>query len=360
MNSRLKKATRLAWGVMSVAFISAVSSVSAFADTASNILRQESAGATIIMDAGAYNQASVDFLGIKIDEDVEIEEDDVSNLMMANVRSVLNVREEATTDSAVVGLLYKDCGGKVLERGEEWSKIQSGDLIGWASNEYLLFDEEAEELAKSVGTMTAIGTNDVIYVRAEPNTESEFYGFLAKNALVEVIDEVDDDWICIAYGDCDGYVQSEYVDIDFNVDAGETMEAINERKRAAEEYRKSLIGQREAIAADDDTEKLLAALIQCEAVGEPYEGKLAVGAVVMNRVRSAAYPDTVIDVIFASGQFSPVKSGSLSRVYNAGPRDDCYQAAREALDGYTNVGEMTHFRRKGNKEGFIIGNHVFY
>ncbi|MCQ2520432.1 MAG: cell wall hydrolase [Lachnospiraceae bacterium] len=87
---------------------------------------------------------------------------------------------------------------------------------------------------------------------------------------------------------------------------------------------------------------------------------LAVGAVVINRVRSGAYPSTVYDVIYASGQFTPAKTGSLSRVYNQGPKQICLQAAQEALNGYTNVGDMTHFRRAGTREGFVIGHHVFY
>ena len=58
-----------------------------------------------------------------------------------------------------------------------------------------------------------------------------------------------------------------------------------------------------------DTRELFARLIQCEAGEEPYEGQVAVGAVVMNRVRSGAYPNTVKGVIYASGQFTPAGSG---------------------------------------------------
>ncbi len=106
--------------------------------------------------------------------------------------------------------------------------------------------------------------------------------------------------------------------------------------------------------------RLLGALIQCEAGTVDYQGQLAVGAVVMNRVRSGAYPNTISGVIYASGQFTPAKSGSLTRVYNAGPKAICMQAAREVLNGYTNIGDMTHFRRRGTHDGFEIGNHVFY
>ena len=56
---------------------------------------------------------------------------------------------------------------------------------------------------------------------------------------------------------------------------------------------------------------LLAALIQCEAACQPYEGQVAVGAVVMNRVNSGAYPNTIAGVIYASGQFTPTRSNRV-------------------------------------------------
>ena len=112
---------------------------------------------------------------------------------------------------------------------------------------------------------------------------------------------------------------------------------------------------------DADTTLLLAALIQCEAGGESYEGQVAVGAVVMNRVRSAAYPDSIHGVIYASGQFTPALNGKVNRVYESGRiKESCIQAAQEALSGVSNVGDLTHFRRNNGREGLVIGNHVFY
>ena len=106
---------------------------------------------------------------------------------------------------------------------------------------------------------------------------------------------------------------------------------------------------------------LLAALIQCEAGAESYEGKVAVGAVVMNRVRSAAYPNSIHGVIYASGQFTPAMNGKVNAVYESGKISaSCIQAAEEALSGVSNVGDLTHFRRNNGREGLVIGNHVFY
>lgn len=328
------------------------------ADTASDLLGDESIGATVVFDMKAYNGETTDKLGIEASE--EIIEDVSSNLVMANVKAALHVRAEADIESEIVGKIYKDCGGKVLERGKEWSKIETGELVGWASNEYLLFDDEAEALAREVGFTNVQVVDSAVYVKTAMVKNAPILGILAQNATYEVIDDTDDKWIQIAYGDYDGFVPRGSVKITFEVDHGETMAVIKERKRLEEEARLALIRQRESMQSEENVIRLLGALIQCEAGGEPYEGMQAVGAVVINRVRSGAYPNTVYDVIYASGQFTPAKTGSLSRVYNNGPREICMQAARDALGGYTNVGDLTHFRRKGTKEGIIIGNHVFY
>lgn len=280
-------------------------------------------------------------------------------LVMANVKNALNVRAEASEDAEKVGMIYKDCGGTILERKGGWTKIQSGDLIGWASDNYLLFDEEAMELAADVGITTATVSAEMLKVRMEPDGDADIYGVLAKDEIVEVLDSDEEGWVCINYEGEDGYVSAEFVSIDFKIDFGETMEAINERKEAEREAKRHQnYGE---FTTDADTTLLLAALIQCEAGGESYEGQLAVGAVVMNRVRSGAYPDTIHGVIYASGQFTPAQSGKVNRVYESGKiKESCILAAQEALSGVSNVGDLTHFRRNNGREGLVIGNHVFY
>ena len=116
-----------------------------------------------------------------------------------------------------------------------------------------------------------------------------------------------------------------------------------------------------AVSADADEVKLLAALIQCEAGNQPYDGKVGVGAVVLNRVKSGAYPNTIYGVIYASGQFTPAQNGTVARVYNSGKiYDSNYQAAQAAINGETTVGGALHFRRVNGREGQVIGAHVFW
>jgi len=107
---------------------------------------------------------------------------------------------------------------------------------------------------------------------------------------------------------------------------------------------------------------LLANLIYCEAGGEPYEGKLAVGAVVINRMLSSVYPDTVLGVIYQKKQFSPVGSGRLALALTDNKANaDCYKAAEEAMSGMSNVGNCVYFRTPiPGLTGISIGGHIFY
>ena len=90
------------------------------------------------------------------------------------------------------------------------------------------------------------------------------------------------------------------------------------------------------------------------------EGKLAVGSVVMNRVASSYFPNTVVGVIYQSGQFSPVASGRYATVLARGAESSCVQAAREVLAGNRTVSALYFRRNTGAIPGTVIGNHVFY
>lgn len=108
---------------------------------------------------------------------------------------------------------------------------------------------------------------------------------------------------------------------------------------------------------------LLANLIYCEAGGESYAGQVAVGSVVINRVLSSVYPDTITGVIYQSGQFSPVASGRLALALADGRATaSCYQAADEVMRGTTNVGNCVYFRTPvaGINPRYTIGGHIFY
>lgn len=132
-----------------------------------------------------------------------------------------------------------------------------------------------------------------------------------------------------------------------------------EAEKAAEAARRQAILSANGITEEDLY--LLANIIYCEAGCEPYIGKVAVGNVVMNRVKSNRQPNTIQGVVYAKGQFSPVRNGSLDRALRKSSADEsCYQAALEALSGAKPVGDKLFFRRVNGRPGQVIGHHVFY
>lgn len=113
-----------------------------------------------------------------------------------------------------------------------------------------------------------------------------------------------------------------------------------------------------AVNASASEQELLAALIFCEAGNQPYDGQVAVGAVVMNRVRSGSFPDTITDVIYQSGQFTPAMTGWLDSVLASdGYTDSAMQAAADALAGSNPIGDCLYFSTGGG--GSQLGDHYF-
>ena len=106
-------------------------------------------------------------------------------------------------------------------------------------------------------------------------------------------------------------------------------------------------------------QELMASIIYCEAGNQPYEGQVAVGAVIMNRVKSGSYPNSIEEVIYQSGQFGPAATGWLNRVRSSkGYSQTALQAAVDALNGSNPIGNCLYFDQGG--AGMKIGAHYFH
>lgn len=110
---------------------------------------------------------------------------------------------------------------------------------------------------------------------------------------------------------------------------------------------------------EERAEELLASIIFCEAGNQSFTGQVAVGAVVLNRMANEAYPDTMEEVIYQPGQFSPAGSGWLDRVRSTdGYTESAMQAAEAALAGENPIGDCLYFDQGGY--GYQIGAHYFH
>lgn len=285
------------------------------------------------------------------------------NLCMPNVKEYVTIRSEASAESEAVGRLYKGGAAEVIEQGETWTRVVSGDCEGYISNEYLEFGVDAKAIADRDCSLVATVTADGLKVRAEASEESKTRDLLGHGEKADVISE-EDGWLKIKYDDGEAYIKAEYASVEFEVGEAQTMEQIKAAEEAAEAARKKaeLKKNYEAVKASGNEVQLLGALIQIESGNQPYEGQLAVGAVVMNRVRSGRYPNTIADVIYAPGQF-PYASTKVHEVMARGVKASCLQAAQEAINGVSNVGSFTRFkssRSSVNGAHIVIGGHVFY
>ena len=107
---------------------------------------------------------------------------------------------------------------------------------------------------------------------------------------------------------------------------------------------------------------MLAAIIECEAGNQSYEGKCAVGSVVINRVADPRFANSISGVIYAPYQFSPVASGRFAIVLARGANAACTQAAVDVLNGYININALYFHVYDSSVDvgGTVIGDHVFY
>lgn len=306
--------------------------------------------------------------------------------LMANVEESLNVRQDASEESEVVGKLYKGAAADIESMDiEGWVKIRSGNVEGYVRSDYCVTGQDAKALAMQVCNTYATVKEDGVRVRSQASTDSEIRTVLNKDQkmTVDTAAQAVDGWVAVKCEDGQtAYVAADYVDVNTEIGTAMTLEEEQQMIAAQEAARKAAEEQAAAeaaakaeassdnsasasvssdsgISASVDDVTLLAAIIYCEAGAEPYEGQLAVGAVVVNRVQSKAYPNSISEVIYQKGQFTPAGSGKLAKVLANGKGSQCRQAALEALSGKDNTGGALSFH-SGKGSGTVIGTQVFY
>ncbi|BFL11281.1 hypothetical protein K160097B7_04970 [[Clostridium] hylemonae] len=117
-----------------------------------------------------------------------------------------------------------------------------------------------------------------------------------------------------------------------------------------------------SIDANVSDTALFAAILECEAGGS-YDGMLAVATVIMNRVSSPSYPNSIRGVIYQSGQFAPTWDGSLNRVLARGPSQSAYSAAQAALGGARHAAVLNCYSFNAawtGASGVNVGGNVFW
>lgn len=272
----------------------------------------------------------------------EEQQGQMQNKALAITEPYLDVYSADDENSSVNGRLYKNTVVDVLEVNGSMTKISSGNCEGYTKTAALLFNQEAEVIAQTL------------------DDEDILTGYTIEEAEAK---EAEEEAARIA--------------------EEERIAAEQEAARIAEEERIQAVISRTISGTDisynstmsvsNEEIYLLACIIDWEAAYEPYEGKLAVANVVLNRVRSSNYPNSITGVIYQKSQFSGASDGAgdpsakFQNRLNSGIRtQECMDAALEALSGKNNIGGYTSFRMvsitnlSAMSDYVIIGGHVFH
>ena len=307
-----------------------------------------------------------------------------SGIGVIDAKDMLDIHAEANTASAVIGQVMEDGHVAILAKYNDWVQIQAGEIAGWVPAENLVETEISNEEAVAANEQViaertgATASEDEFF--AEEEVQQDETAALQAEASEAAQNEIEEVQAAEEAARLEAEAQAKAA-----VEEAARIEAEAQAKAAAEEAAQ-LAAQAQAKAAEEAARieaeaqqaalaaqaaqtaaisaeelKLLANIIYCEAGSESYVGKVAVGNVIMNRVKSASQPNTITEVVYAKGQFSPVRNGSLQRALSSDKADAaCYQAAIEALAGAQPVGGKLFFRRNNGRSGQVIGHHVFY
>lgn len=218
-----------------------------------------------------------------------------SGIGVIDAKDMLDIHAEANTASAVIGQVMEDGHVAILAKYNDWVQIQAGEIAGWVPAENLVETEISNE--------EAVAANEQVIAERTGETASEDEFFAEE--------EVQQDETAALQAEASEAAQNEIEEVQAAEEAAR-IEAEAQAKAAAEEAaRIAAESQQAALAAQaaqtaaisSEELKLLANIIYCEAGSESYVGKVAVGNVIMNRVKSASQPNTITEVVTQKDSF---------------------------------------------------------
>ncbi len=242
---------------------------------------------------------------------------------IVQVDDYLNVRSSADDDAGIIKELHNGDLITVVGETDGWYRI-TGDQEGWVSSKYItLLPPEADEIEEEGNENTDAQQEQQTTPQPQPEGEQQQQ---TEETPAEAAPE----------------------------EAAEQPAAVAQEQSTNENNE-----EKNVYDPSNENMRLLAALIQCECGAGNYEGKLAVGAVVMNRAKTYG---GIREAIYAPYQFGPARSGKLAATLALNSIDPIsMQAAADAMSGISNIGLATHFRNVNcGHPGIVAGNHVFW
>jgi len=159
-----------------------------------------------------------------------------ANMAVANVRRSVNIRAAADTNSEILGKLYANGVGTVLETLDGWYKVQSGNVTGYISADYLIVGDEAACIAagKRIATVNTARLN----LRREPSTDAGVKTVITSGKQVEVLDESVPGWVQVKFKSYTGYISTDYATVETKYSYAESKEEEAARLAAEAEARR--------------------------------------------------------------------------------------------------------------------------
>lgn len=171
------------------------------------------------------------------ENDTPVVASEYADLAVATVDDYVNVRKKPSTDSKVVGKLYKNNVGTVLATKGDWYKIKSGNVTGYVKSDYVAVDNE--KLAKKAGRRVAVVTTETLKVRKGASGKDEVMTLVPEGEDLTVIDESVDGWVGVSVSEGDGYVSADYVELSTEYTYAESRAEEKARLKKEEEERKA-------------------------------------------------------------------------------------------------------------------------
>lgn len=153
-----------------------------------------------------------------IHSDIEVEAAEIQydKMVIADVARSLNVREKPSTDSLIVGQMKRGSVGTIVQKGKQWTKITSGDVVGYVNNEYILTGSAMGVFVKkNLKVKEAVVTVDILNIRSQKNTTSKILGKAKKGDVFEV-KGASKDWVRVVYKKKDSFLARQYVDLQYH------------------------------------------------------------------------------------------------------------------------------------------------
>lgn len=312
-----------------------------------------SAGIAVVLEEETIlrniTKASVNSIDTKAEltnteaEQKNSQEQDFTGLVIAKVNNYVNVRSIPSEDGEIVGKLYDKSVGEFIEEENGWYKITSGKCTGYVKAEYCVTGEDAQELAKEVGTTYAVVNTTTLKVRKEPSTEATVLGLVPIEEELVVLEEVEG-WVKVAIEEGDGYVSRDYVNLRTDFVHAESKEEEAARLAAEEKARK------EAQAAARAAQEAAAAQAAANAAANAQKNQAAVEQA-QSTLASTAGSEMGKAVIDYALQFvgNPYVYGGVSLTNGA----DC---SGFVMSVYANFGvSLPHSSSAQRSKGYDVG-----